>query len=202
MTTRSITLVAVGTVLALVLVGCITLLVGAYYLHWEEGMVRAAARTVPIPAATLGKRTISLRAYLDNVKSVETYLASPAAAAEGQTRPIGVEDKRDVLERLLHEEALREIAEVRNIAVTEQQVKAAMDEISVTSTSTEAFATFLDETFAWTIEDFQTHMVEPAILKRLLDESYAADHGNDLAAFDLYLEERLARPDVIRYVKF
>lgn len=199
---RSLLLMAAGAVIGLALIGSVTLLIGAYYLHWEGGIVRVAADALPIPAATLGKRTVRLRDYLDEVHSVKTYLTSPEAEIDGQVRAVTLNDKQEVLERLLQEQALKEIAEVRNIQVTEQQMQAAMSEIAVTSTSTEAFAAFLQENFAWTLDDFKTHMVEPAILKSLLEESYAADHGNDLSAFDAYLAERLGRNDVIRYVKF
>lgn len=202
MSPRSLALVVAGALGGLLLIGSITVLVGAYYLQWEGGMVRAAANALPIPAGTLGKRTVLLRDYLDEVHSVRTYLASPEAQADSQARALVTDDKREVLERLLQEEALREIAEARGIQVTDQQMEAALSEIAVSSTSTEAFASFLQTNFAWSIDDLKRHMVEPAILKNLLEQSYAADHGNDLTAFDLYLNERLGRNDVIRYVKF
>lgn len=189
-------------ILAAALIFFVVMLSGAYYAHWDGPVVRAMANTVPVPAASVGKRTIPLSAYLDDVDSVTIYLSSPEAERQNLRRPVVETDKKQVLERLIQEAALRELADARNVDVTDQQIEAVMTELQVTTTSTEAFADFLNENYGWTPSEFRSHVVEPLILTRLLTDSYAADHGGDPSALEKYLAERTQRRDVVRYVKF
>ncbi|MEN9557985.1 MAG: hypothetical protein RL141_354 [Candidatus Parcubacteria bacterium] len=175
---------------------------GVYVRHWEGPVVTAVAKVIPVPAASLGDRRVLLREYLADVRSVKIFLASEEATAAGVARDIAIDDRREALERLLHERALQETAEARAITVTPEQTKAVMDEFGVSATSTEAFADFLERGYGWTVADFESHVVQPLILTRLLSSSFAADHDGDLTAFDQYLLERLARKDVVRYIRF
>jgi hypothetical protein len=199
---KTIPLFVGAGLLAAALLSLVVVLAGAYYAHWDGAMVRAVANTIPVPAASVGKRSIPVRAYLADVDSIERYLSSPEAERQNVRRPIVDTDKQQVLERLIQEAALRELADARNIYVTDQQVEAVMTELSVATTSTEAFVAFLDENYGWDMAEFRSHVVEPLILTRLLTDSYAADHGGDPAALEQYMQARIQERDVIRYVKF
>lgn len=176
---------------------------GVYYAHWDNAFVTRVAQTAPMPAARIGDRTILYRTYLRGVRSVETYLSSPEAKDQRPTRPMADDDDRkNVLERLIREAALEELALARKIEVSDAQMAAAFAEFSADATSTGDLEALLRDNFGWTIDDLKSHLIRPALLTRLLAASYAVDHGNDPNALEKYLDERVQRADVVRYMKF
>jgi hypothetical protein len=191
-----------GAVVVIALVGASVFLWNAYYRHAEGAFTTRVANTFPIPAAKIGNRTILLREYLKDVKSIQIYLSSDEASSTGMARPFSNEDRMNALERLVRQEALEELAEARSVEVTGEQMEAVMKELNVTATTTEAFQFFIAKNYGWDMDDFASHVARPLVLTRLLTESYAADHGGDLTALTAYVEERIKRPDVVRYVKF
>jgi len=195
---------AILVIATLFIVACASavFLWGVYYQHWDGPLVTRIANTLPIPAARMGDRTILYRTYVSDVRSIETYLSSPEAKGQNLTRPMVDDDRKNVIERLMREAALEDLALARKVTVTDAQMKAAFDEFSAGATSTQDLEALLRENFGWTIDDLKTHLIRPALLTRLLAPSYAADHGNDPNALETYLDERVQRPDVVRYVKF
>ncbi len=194
-------LIAVATLFA-ALTTAIVFLWGVYYAHWEGPFVSRVAAAAPIPAARLGTRSIRLQRYLEDIRSVARFLSSEEAQAGNLVRTVTNEDRQSTLERLLHEEALYELAEQRNVTISDDQKQAVLDELGVTSTSTEAFLAFIDQNYGWDMSEFESHVVQPLLLTRLLAQSYAQDHGGDLTALETYLDERVKRDDVVRYIKF
>lgn len=196
----------------LIIIGCIAVfaiacasavfLWGMYYQHWDNAIVARLAESMPIPAARIGDRTILYRTYLRDVRSVETYLSSPEAKDQHLTRPLVNDDRKNVLERLIREAALEDLAIARKVEVSDAQMNVAFAEFSAGATTTQDLEALLRDNFGWTIDDLKSHLIRPALLTRLLAASYAVDHGNDPNALEKYLDERVQRPDVVRYVKF
>lgn len=171
--------------------------------HWEGPVVTAVAEVVPIPIARFAGQPILLRNYLRDVHSIEIFLASDDAKAEGIERGITDVDRKQVIERLLKERALEELAVIRNVTLTDEQVNQALArEFNPQGAKEQDFAAFIEETYGWSLEDFTSHIVRPALLTRYLAASFASDHGGDTDALDTYIEQRLQKPDVIRYMKF
>lgn len=176
---------------------------GIYVQRWEGPMVYRIASTVSLPAARFAGTSILLRDYLNDVESLKTYLASEEAVQAKLTREITDDDRKQALERLLQEAATKELADIRKIAITDEQVQEAIQTEFVSSGGDQAaFEVYLQKNFRWTLQDFEKHVVRPVLLERLLTASYAADHENDLEAFQTYLDDRLKKDDVVRYVKF
>lgn len=199
---RLITMIAVSAVVFCALLTSVVYAWGVYRSHWEGPLVTRVADTLPIPAARVGNRTVLLRDYFDSLRSVETYLASPEAVSQQLQRPMNNEDRKSALERLIQESALSELAASRSVTVTEEQEQAVLAELDVTATSTESFQEFIQTNYGWSMDDFKTHIVRPLVLTRVLGASFAADHSGDVNALSTYLTERVARPDVVRYVAF
>lgn len=175
---------------------------GAYYRHWENSFVTRVADALPVPAAKFASRTILYRDYLRGALSVETYLLSDEAKKLNVSRAATDDDRKNVLERLLREMALEELAQARKISVSDELMRQALAQFNVDATTTQEFQRLLALNFGWTVEDFKAHIVRPALLTNLMSASYAVDHGNDPQALEKYLDERVRRADVVRYVKF
>ena len=203
MSRSRLTLIIAGVVLLFaVLAGSAVMLWGVYYRHWDGPFITQLAERTPIPAAKVGSRTILLRNYLRDMRSVEKFLSSEAAAMENQKRDMTDADKKMVLDRLIQEAAVAEVADARNIHVEPEQEAAVMEELQITATSTAEFLVYISENYGWTLDEFKSHVVHPVILTRLLSASFSADHDGDTDAFGKYMDERTKRDDVVWYVKF
>jgi hypothetical protein len=180
---------------------------GIYARHWDGPVVASIANVAPIPAARVGNRVVLFRDYLSDVRSIERFLSSEDAKRQGLSRPPTIEDRRSAIDRLMEEAALMELAEQRNLSIGQEEVtvytQQAINEFAQSSGRTAAdIEPYLRETYDWSLEDFQKHIVKPALLMRILTASYAADHGGDNQALRTYLETRLRQPDVVRYLQF
>jgi parvulin-like peptidyl-prolyl isomerase len=197
-----ITIIATG---ALVFIAVISLIFmwGVYNRHWEGPIVGTVVSVVPMPAGRLAGQPALVRDYMRDVRSIEKFLSSEEAKQQGVARAITMEDRKQALERLLKELALEELAFIRKIEITDEQMNEAIAlEFNPEGAQEQEFEAHLMETYGWTLDDFKSHVVRPALLTRHLAASYASDHGNDLGALETYLEERVSRLDVIRYIKF
>ena len=208
MKSTRITITLVAIVLALIGGGAsVVFLWGIYTRHWDGNVTNSIVRSVLVPAARVGKRTILYRDYLDSVKSIEIFLQSPEAVAQGVNRELLIADQKSAFDRLLEEAALEELAVVRNINISDEQIaqftQLAINDFAGQSGKTAAdIEPYLMETYGWTLAHFQKHIVRPALLTRLLMTSFSVDHPDDPVALDVYIEKRLAEQDIVRYVKF
>lgn len=176
---------------------------GVYNRHWEGPIVGTVVSIVPMPAGRLAGQPVLVRDYMRDVRSIEKFLGSEEAEQQGLAREMTMEDRKQALERLLKELALEELAFIRKIEITDEQMNEAIDvEFNPEGAKEQEFEAYLMDTYGWSLDDFKSHVVRPALLTRHLAASYASDHGNDLGALETYLEERISRLDVIRYIKF
>lgn len=175
---------------------------GVYRAHWEGPFITTVADAIPIPAARVGSHSISLHEYFSSLRSVNQYLNSEEAAAQGQKRPMNDDDRKSALERLIQEAALAELAASRGVSVTADQEQAVLAELDVTATSTDAFQQYIQTNYGWNMEDFKAHIIRPLVLTRVLGASFAADHNGDVNALSSYITDRIQKPDVVRYVAF
>lgn len=182
---------------------CGILVFGAYRLGWENGMVRGLAAALPIPAARFAGKPVLLIDYLHDADSIRTYLSSADAKTHNVARTMTKADESQVLERLLEEKAIDELAASRRISVTDAEVdQAIQQQFNTSGKSQDQLAQFVHDTFGWSMADLKMHLVRPILLERKIAASYAADHNNDLGALQTYLDDRLKKKDVVRYVKF
>lgn len=196
-----LTIIATGVAAVLAVVSLVFMW-GAYNQHWEGPVVGAVARVFPVPAARFAGRPVLLRDYLRDVRSIETFLHSEEAEQQGLARVLTNEDRKQALERLLKELALEELASIRKVEITDEEMNQAIAlEFNTTGAQEQDFEAYLVTTYGWTLDDFKAHVVRPALLTRRLAASYASDHGNDPLAIETYLDERITRSDVVKYVK-
>jgi hypothetical protein len=197
-----VAIIATGAAAILAVVS-LTFMWGVYNRHWEGPVVAMVADIFPLPAGRLAGRAVLVRDYLRDVRSIELFLTSDDAKKQGVDRAITMEDRKQAFDRLLKELALEELAGIRKVEITDDQMNEAIArEFNTTGAKEQEFEAYLEKTYGWNLDDFKAHVVRPALLTRQLAASYASDHGDDLNAIEDYLDERITRQDVIRYIKF
>ncbi|MEK7655865.1 MAG: hypothetical protein AAB386_04265, partial [Patescibacteria group bacterium] len=56
--------------------------------------------------------------------------------------------------------------------------------------------------FGWDEENFRQEVLKPALLEQHVGAALAQEKQGDLNALQTYMTERLAKPDVVRYLRF
>ncbi|MFA5935733.1 MAG: SurA N-terminal domain-containing protein [Patescibacteria group bacterium] len=205
MTSRQKLIATIASVsVVLVLLGS-TALVGwqMFMKRSDSGIARAAANALPIPAAKLASRPVLYRDFVKSRDTLKKFLASPAAQEQGMNVPFNAELEKNALEKLLVQKALEELAEQRNVTVTEEELRQYYSEVlSATSSTTPDVGTYLLDTFGWNEEDFRQNVLKPALLEQRLSLILSQEQSGDPEALNRYIDERLKQPDVVRYVRF
>lgn len=166
-------------------------------------IVRGLSNALPIPAAKLGDRTIYYRDYVKSRDTLRVFLASPAAKEQNLSLTLDAALESNVLEKLIHEAALEELAANRNISVGDEELRAFFaDVIASASSTTPDVGLYLLQNFGWNEEDFRQNVLKPALLEQKLGVELANASEGDPNALAIYLEERLQRKDVVRYLRF
>ncbi|MCI0479619.1 SurA N-terminal domain-containing protein [Candidatus Uhrbacteria bacterium] len=201
------------TVLAAVLVGVVLLVAllaaavamayGTFISRSDSPFIRGTASALRLPAAKVGSRTVLYGDFARSRDTVKVFIASEAAKEQGLAVAFDAELEKNVLEKLIRQAAVEEYAEEKGIAVTDGELRAFFaDVVAAASSTTPDVGVYLLENFGWNEEDFRQNVLKPALLEQRVGEAMAEGSQGDSMAFTAWIEERLARPDVVRYVRF
>ncbi|MCC6563973.1 hypothetical protein IT087_03710 [Candidatus Uhrbacteria bacterium] len=190
--------------LTFVVVAAFSLMGSVYVLHSEDPLTVSLARWMNLPVARVGTKTVSYDDYLSHLGSLRTFMSGPAAAAQGLAGTIGPNEERSALERAIRLSAIEEMAESAGLIATPLDVERAYAGLiaqgSASSTPGE-IQDLLRDQFGWEEKDFKEFVIRPALMEDALRAKRARETGDEMA-FDKELEERLKRPDVVRYLRF
>jgi hypothetical protein len=177
---------------------------GVQQKRWDTPFVRTLAAWLRVPAAKVGKRTVTYVEYLAHEDALRRFLAGPAARAQGLSEQPDAELRQQTLDRAIRIAAVEEFASARDFIVTPLDVDRAYDELIAragTSTTPEEIRSFLLDQFGWEEEQFKQYVVRPAMIEDGLRQKKYRE-TNDPEAFTRELAARLRAPDVKRYLKF
>jgi hypothetical protein len=189
---------------ALLVLGGIAAIGSAVFVaRSDHAVIRQISGRLPIPAARLGQKTILYRDFLAERDTVKFFLNSEAAKEQGVDTAFDVSTEKNLLEKMLQDAALEELAEQKNITVTEEELRSFFAEVVLTAASTTAdIGSYLLKNFGWSEEDFRQQVLRLDILGQRLAAELAKDKPDDPNALAAYLSERLQREDVVRYLRF
>ena len=189
-------------VLAILVLGAVTATTWSIFVNRSENaVVRTISKTFPIPAAKLGDRTVLYRDYIDARDTMRIFLASDAAKEQGIAVPFDQTLEQNVLERLLHEQALYEIAEQYEVQVTDAELRSFFSEVTAAATSTAPdISVYLLQTYGWDEETFRQKVLRPALMEQKV--SIEVTKQNPASSLPILIVERIAQDDVKRYVRF
>jgi hypothetical protein len=196
--------IMIAVVVFLVLLGATVGMGWEIFVKRSDGkIVRFVSSAVPIPAGRMGSRTVLYRDFLKARDTLKVFLASPAAKEQGMEVPFDINLERNVLEKLLVQEALEELAEERKIAVSEEELRKYFTEVlAATSSTTPDVGVYLLENFGWNEEDFRQQVLRPSLLEQKLGQELATSQPNDPDALNRLVAARMEKGDVVRYVRF
>lgn len=176
---------------------------GIFYKRSDAGPIQVMARAFPIPAAKVGKRVILYRDYLTQRETLKRFLASPAAVQQQMNVPLDAALEKNILEKLVTQKAMEELAEQKAVTVNDEELRAYFaDVLTAVSSTTPDVGLYLYQNFGWNEEDFRQQVLRPALLEQKLGQQMAVEQNGDAQALAAYLDQRLKKSDVVRYLKF
>lgn len=178
---------------------------GVYFNHWDTPFTRAVSSIIPVPVARVGNAYITLDRYYRDVDGLRKYYESDEAKSAGLTvSDFGVLQQMQVLERLIEEEAIFELASKNKVTLTNDELDKAIDDQFVSPSSTrQDLETNLMKTYGWDMDQFKEHIVRPILLERKMASiDNPEDPRTGMANVMTQLSERIKQPDVVRYIKF
>ncbi len=180
------------------------LLYGIWNQQWDTPFIRSVAATTHVPAAKIGKRTITYTEYLNHLDAAKRFVTGPAGQAQGLPPELTPDIRKAALDRVLRIAAVDEFAAQQDIIVTPLDVNRVYDELIAragTSTSPGEIESFLMDQFGWSQKDFKEYVIRPAMTEDLLKANKLKEDP-DTEAFEKTLQARLARADVKKYLQF
>lgn len=187
----------------------IVLLAGAGWLGYEVYYQRSGAPLVRalgswLPAARFGSKTVTYGEYLTTRDELAFYLASPYGQSQTGGESLTPElEQQAVMQRLLRDDAVDEIAQKRGVTVSDDDVNQAYSVMLQSSSSTVGdVATFLKTNFNWTEADFRANVIQPSLLEERVANTFASDTTEQVTELQDYLTTRLKQPDVRVYLHY
>lgn len=189
---------------ALLILGGVAAVGSAVFIaHSDHAVIRQMSGILPIPAARLGQKTVLYRNFLAERDTMRFFLNSEAAKEQGVDTSFDAQAEENLLEKMLQDAALEELAEQKNITVTDEELRAYFaDVVAAAASTTGDIGSYLLKNFGWSEEDFRQQVLRPAILEDRLGAELAKEKPDDPDALAIYMSERLQQKDVVRYLRF
>jgi len=169
--------VSLGVALGAAVLMTAVVAVGSYVKHWQTPFVRTVASVVPYPAVIVNGSWRPYADFLDTVSALETSYDQPGAlAASGLTsKPTRSQVEMLVLDRMVKDEIVHQIARKRNIVITQTAIDTAMQDIVDQSGSRADVEDRIRTLYGWDIPTFSRRVVRPYLERQRLQESIAFD---------------------------
>lgn len=191
---------ALGLLCAL-FVGSGALLGLVYFERSDATLVRQLGGY--LPAARIGKQTISYSKFLSSRDAMRTYLNSPLAKNQGISEALTPTLEKAALGRLMREIAVNEMAKEKNVTVADEDVRGSFAQMIAMSSSTiPNVAEYLKATFNWTEEQYRENIIRPAILEERVAATMTTDTQMQFVVIQQALTDRVSQDDAKVYLRF
>lgn len=194
-----------GMGLLLVLVSAIGLMLyGVYFKVNASGPVRVMARVLNLPAAKVGSQSVSYDRFLMTRDAVVMFINSEAGQEVGAYMPPEKELNDNILERLIRQAMIADLAKQKGIMVDDEQVNLVFEDVksAAASSTTPDVGEYLWKNYGWQEADFKEEVLRPALLEQDLATAMAQESEGNQYALEEALAKKRAEPDVVVYLKF
>lgn len=190
---RATSLIVAIAAIALALIALC--LLGIYVLKSTNYVFRSLSRVVPFPAALVNNDFVSYFDYADNVVTMRRYL-------ENQEQVVATEDeiRAKVMERLVANAILNQMAEERDIKVFDYEIEKAFKQAIEGAGVEDDVKDDIKKSFGWDIEEYKAKVVRPFVLQNKLTEAIYDGQDDAASQFGIYLQEEINTAKVIYFV--
>ncbi len=196
-----------GIISALVLVSAVAIFIsyniyGVYAKQADGSSARIMAKTFALPAAYVGKRSVTYTRFLETRDAVERFINSEAGQEVGATMPSENELGQNIMEQLIRQKMVEEFADQNQVTVSKEEIDQIFEQIvaEAAAQNTTDIAKYLLDNYGWSEQDFRDNVLKPAVMEQKVSAAMA--EGGDMYALENALINRRQSEDVVVYLKF
>lgn len=165
--------------------------VGVYGFLSINIFFRAMGKIIPYPIILIDGHFITYGDYADNYMTLRRFSSS-----QGEVTYSTEEIRDRILERLITNRILEDMAKKRNIKVFDYEIDREYQEAINDLDSEKAIADSIHELFGWSIGEYKENVVRPFVLQKKLSQAIFDDEPDAEGKFSRYLQEERATASV------
>ncbi len=171
--------IVLGVIIIIVLIGLLVLAVGVYGYHWRTPTVKNIVRVVPLPVAIVNGQGLWYYDFVDAYDTLDYAYSQPEVfQASGLTqRPTAAELEVIVLDRMIKDRLVRQLASRQKVVVSRAEIDAEMKKLIEQSGSKAEVEQKIRSLYRWDLPTFQKRVVEPFLIRQQLQEKISADEN-------------------------
>lgn len=148
--------------------------VGFLRFSWQNDAVLWAAKYIPFPVAMIGSDALSYHEYQTDVPNIASFLernAEPDAAAQLNLSH-DVYTRRIILNKMVGESVLDEIAADRKVVVAQADIDSTYDGYVQQSGNAADVEEYIQQLYGWTVPEFKTKLIRPQVVQDKIAASF------------------------------
>ncbi|MCX6745378.1 MAG: peptidylprolyl isomerase [Candidatus Parcubacteria bacterium] len=147
---------------------------GFYLLDWRGNFMVQVSQILPLPAATVDGQTVLYKDYINTLNiSRKFYESQTQKGIKGL--PADEEVQTNVINRLIEDRMIINLARKYNIRVTKQEISDKMEEIIQNKGTREETEKFLKDFYGIDIKTYEHEFIEPNLWYNKTDQAIRAD---------------------------
>ena len=175
---------------------------GIYTKQSESPTARFVAKVFALPAANVNGRSVKYDRFLQTRDAVRKFINSDAGKDVGATMPPEKELNENILEQLIRQRLVENIAGQKNISITDEEVNEVFSEVAAQAASStqSTISEYLQDNYGWNEENFREYVLRPALLEQKVSQAVGSE-SDPYALENLLLADR-QKPEVVVYLRF
>ncbi len=181
-------------ILIIIILGLVIFGFGIYRFGWEGDIVQKITKVIPYPAAFVNHRVVRFSDYAEDIRTLEYIFENQGQDILGAEVPSEKELRERVLEKLIQNELVYQLAKKYGIKISSGEVEAEMEKIIKQDGSLEDVKETLKNQYGWEIDQFKKKVLEPFLVQQKLQEAMSRDE-------DLNKEAKKKAEDVLTKIR-
>lgn len=163
-------LIIISSLLALIVFG-----ICLYRFIWQSPTVSAITKIIPYPAAIVNFKPVSYYQWQKQIEALRNFYAKQKIKNPDLKIPNLKETQSHLLERMIDQELLNQLAAKYNISVSDQEIEKKTQELIEEIGNHQSLEQQLKDLYDWLIPDFQQEIIKPFLLKNKLSLAIILD---------------------------
>lgn len=162
---------AVICLLAIIIIGLVTVCIGLTRYNWQNSFSRKIADIVNLPVMIRESHIIPISNFINDVSTLKYFYNAQETQNPGAvTQPTDSYIKKSVLSRMIREDFLSAKAKEFKLTVTQADIDSEYASIVAQAGDEQTVKTTLTQMYNWTPEQFKQKVLEPYLIKAKVQE--------------------------------
>jgi len=173
-----------------------------YFTGTQSSVLLKTASVLQLPVARVGKYSISYQRLTSTKDAIYRFVNNNEDKRYKEQLPNDEILTESVVSQLILESIIQELADNLKVSVSDNDVKSAFDDlVQSQASSTKNIDDFLWDQYGWHKDEFQKHVIRPALLAQKVSKEYVKQNNGSEDALGSYVSKRMSRSDVVIYLQ-